>query len=205
MLRLPVNLGIGGALRCGFRYALDHGYEVVVQVDADGQHRPAEIDRLLAGARTSDACLVIGSRFAGDAGFDVSRTRRSAMRMVAAVVRWRSGVRLTDATSGFRAIRRPLLDLFAAGYPREYLENVKALDMARRAGFSIAEVPVRMDARSVGRSTASPLAATWYVLRVVLSVVLRGGHGSPARAAPPAGRGRGDEVTAAVVDVDLGA
>ena len=184
VVRLPVNLGIGGALRCGFRYALDHGYEFVVQVDADGQHRPGEIASLLAEAHTSGACLVIGSRFASDDTFAVSRPRRIAMRAVAAVVRWRSGVALTDATSGFRAIRRPLLDSFAASYPREYLENVKALDMAHRAGFAIAEVPVRMDERASGASTASPFAAAWYVLRVVLSVLLRGGHRSAARSAP---------------------
>jgi glycosyltransferase involved in cell wall biosynthesis len=201
VLRLPVNVGVGGALRCGFRYAVDHGFDVAVQCDADGQHHVGEINKLLAAMDEHEAALVIGSRFAGGSEFAVSRVRRAGMRLLTRLARRLAGGPLSDTTSGFRAIRRPLLDDFAASYPSEYLENVEALIMAARMGYRIAEVPVQMYARAVGASTASPLAAAWYTIRVAVAVVLRGGHRPSARAAhrgwlvvaPPAGSHDGDD------------
>ena len=184
VLRLPVNLGVGGALRCGFRYAIDHGYEVVVQCDADGQHRVNEIVNLLAAMYENDADLVIGSRFGSEEGFAASRVRRFGMKVLTALAARYADVPLTDASSGFRAIRRPLLDNFAASYPTEYLgDTVEALILASRSGYRIAEVGVGMDPRMVGESTASPMAAAWYTLRVTAAVLLRGGHRRPSRAA----------------------
>ena len=152
VLRLPVNVGVGGALRCGFRYAVDHGYDVVVQCDADGQHRPEEIPPLLEGI-AAGAHLVIGSRFAATGtGFPAARVRRLGMRMVTRLARYFSGVQLTDATSGFRAIGKPLLEEFAADYPTEFLgDTVEAVIMAANGGYRIVEVATPMDPRSVGR------------------------------------------------------
>jgi glycosyltransferase involved in cell wall biosynthesis len=181
VLRLPVNLGVGGALRCGFRYAVDQGFDTVVQCDADGQHRPQEIERLLEPLRRG-AHLVIGSRFKGK-----QMTRRGirhrAMKALTAIAGRAAGVHLTDATSGFRAIRQPLLDLFCVSYPTEYLgDTVEAIMVAGRAGYSVAEVPVDMDDRGAGTSSATTTAASWYVVRVLSAVALRAGRRPSARA-----------------------
>jgi glycosyltransferase involved in cell wall biosynthesis len=175
VLRLPVNLGVGGALRCGFRYAVTHGYRVVVQCDADGQHDPAQIAKLLDAMRTDDAHLVIGSRFAaGEQQYAVGRVRRVVMRRLARMASHRTGVEITDATSGFRAIGGNLLGAFAATYPTEYLgDTIESLARAGRAGYRVVEVPVAMRAREIGVSTASSLSSAWYLIRVIMAVWLQ--------------------------------
>jgi glycosyltransferase involved in cell wall biosynthesis len=183
VLRLPVNLGVGGALRCGFRWALEHDYDTVVQVDADGQHDPAQAATLLDAMRASHADMVVGSRFAAGAGpYRVRAVRRLAMRVLSARVRSATGVRVLDCSSGFRAIRRPLLDRFAAEYPVEYLgDTVEALIQAGRAGAGVVEHPIAMGARAHGAPSAGALASLWYVLRVVVAIELLYERGS----APP--------------------
>jgi glycosyltransferase involved in cell wall biosynthesis len=175
VLRLPVNLGVGGALRCGFRWALERGYDVVVQVDADGQHDPGQVSDLLAVLDRTGADMVIGSRFAAGAGhYRVSRARRLAMRALSTRVRRVAAVRVLDSSSGFRAIRRPLLDRFAADYPVEYLgDTVEALIKAGRAGAEIVEHPIAMTRREHGRGHAGALASLWYVLRVMIAIELQ--------------------------------
>jgi len=175
VMRLPVNLGVGGALRCGFRYAVAHGYRVVVQCDGDGQHDPAEIAKLLDEMQRSGADLVIGSRFgAENAQYQTGRVRRFVMRRLARMASRRTGVTMTDATSGFRAIGGDLLGSFAATYPTEYLgDTLESLARAGRAGFVVAEVPVRMRERAAGISTASPISSAWYLVRVVAAVWLQ--------------------------------
>jgi glycosyltransferase involved in cell wall biosynthesis len=174
VLRMPVNLGVGGALRCGFRWALSQDYDVVVQVDADGQHDPAEVKALLSALHENQADMVVGSRFASGAGYyRVGRARRLAMRALSARVRRIAGVHVLDSSSGFRAIRRPLLDRFAADYPVEYLgDTVEALIEAGRAGATVVEHPIAMTQRADGRSTAGALASMWYVLRVLVAIEL---------------------------------
>jgi glycosyltransferase involved in cell wall biosynthesis len=174
VLRLPVNLGVGGALRCGFRFAVTEGYSTVVQCDADGQHDPAEIARLLEAMRAGDLELVVGSRFAGDAeGRQVGFVRRLAMRRLAHIATRRTGTQITDATSGFRAIGGPLLGSFAASYPSEYLgDTIESLVRAGRDGHRVSEVAVRMRPRAAGVSTASSIASVWYLVRVVTAVWL---------------------------------
>ncbi len=189
VLRLPVNLGVGGALQCGFRYAVSHGYDVVVQCDADGQHRPAEISRLLEAMESTGAALVIGTRFL-DAGSrrGLPRSRRLAMRTLAGLASRHAGRPLTDSSSGFRAIRRPLLDLFAHHYPAEYLgDTVEAIIMAGRAGYDVRDVEAAMDVRQAGRSSASTLAASWYVLRVLAAIALGAGSRRTRQDARPLG------------------
>jgi glycosyltransferase involved in cell wall biosynthesis len=168
VLRLPVNLGVGGALRCGFRYAVSEGYTVVVQCDADGQHDPREIVRLLDTMRATGAELVVGSRFADPASeYQVGAARRMAMHHFAHLASRRVETTVTDATSGFRAIGGSLLGSFAASYPAEYLgDTIEALVRAGRSGAGVVEIPVRMRPRAAGVSSATPLASVWYLLRV---------------------------------------
>jgi glycosyltransferase involved in cell wall biosynthesis len=174
VLRLPFNLGVGGALRCGFRYAVDHGCTTVVQCDADGQHPADQIARLIAAAEQQDAHLAIGSRFLDGSGdYEVGRTRRFVMRRLAGIVRRSTGLRITDPTSGFRCIRRPLLDEFADSYPVHYLgDTFEAAIVAARAGYRVVEVPIEMRERAAGTSTARPLAAVTFVARAILAAVV---------------------------------
>jgi glycosyltransferase involved in cell wall biosynthesis len=173
VLRLPINLGVGGALRCGFRYAVEHGYDFVVQCDADGQHPPEEITALVAAARELGAQLTIGSRWLDQPpSYAIGWTRRSMMKWLSRVARLWTGLQLTDTTSGFRCIARPLLDQFARSYPVHYLgDTFEAAVVAARAGYRVVEVPVTMHERQSGTSSANPIAAFAFVARSVISVV----------------------------------
>jgi glycosyltransferase involved in cell wall biosynthesis len=174
VLSLPSNLGVGGALRCGFRFALLNGYDTVVQVDADDQHDPAAIGLLLSTMDETGADMVVGSRFAeSESTFVVSRARRVAMRVLARRAGAALGTPVTDATSGFRAIGSRLLMRFASDYPTEYLgDTVEALVIAGREGATVVECPVQMSPRTAGVASAGIVASTWYVLRVLLAVEL---------------------------------
>jgi len=174
VLQVPLNLGVGGALRCGFRWALAQGYDTAVQLDADGQHDPREVATLLNRMRETEADMVIGSRFVRGAGaYTVRGARRFAMTVLARRAARATGTYVADSTSGFRAIRRPLLDRFAADYPIEYLgDTVEALIEAGRAGARIVEHPISAAPRLHGRSSAGVAASTWYVARVLLATEL---------------------------------
>lgn len=187
VVRLPSNVGVGAALQCGFRYAVSQGYDVVVQCDGDGQHRPREIRTLLTRMQQTGAALVIGTRFTDPAARRaLPLARRSAMRALAVIASRRARVRLTDASSGFRAIRGPLLTEFARDYPAEYLgDTVEAIILAGRGGHQICDVEVGMDERQAGSSSASTLAASWYVLRVLAAILLGAGSRSRDRGTAP--------------------
>lgn len=157
VLELPFNLGIGGALRTGFRYAERKGYSRAVQFDADGQHHPDEVPALLA-ALDAGAEMVVGSRFSeGHPGYQVGRLRKVAMGALTITMRRMAGQNFTDTSSGFRAFSRPVLEFFADTYPAEYMESVEALLSTCRAGFRVVEVPVTMR----GRETGAPSNRTW--------------------------------------------
>ena len=181
-LRLPFNLGIGGALRLGFRYAADKGFDRAYQFDADGQHDPSQIATLLAGLEHAD--MVVGTRFgargADDPGssegaYRVGRGRNLAMGLLRWLVRRATGRRFTDTSSGFRALRRPVLELFATDYPVEYMDSVEALLLAVRHGFTVIEVPVRMRERRGGRPSNRNLRLAYHFVRVL--IVLTSGLG----------------------------
>ena len=149
VLTLPYNLGVGGAMRAGYRYGAERGYAVVVQVDADGQHDPADLPRLVEALAGAD--VVVGARFAG-AGPDGARgPRRWAMRLLAVTVSAVAGTRLTDTTSGFRATGPHATAFFSRHYPAEYLgDTVESLVLASRAGLVLRQVPVQMRPRRRG-------------------------------------------------------
>jgi glycosyltransferase involved in cell wall biosynthesis len=171
VVRLPANLGVGAALRTGFRYAVARGHDRVIQVDADLQHDPASIPALLAAA-DDGAQLVIGSRFTAG-GYRVPRLRRLVMRLLSSVVSRRVGQRIDDVTSGFRVVSQPLLGAFAEDYPAEYLgDTVEAIIMAHRLGSTITQVPVGMAPRGGGRGTP-PLHAAAHVARTLMALLVR--------------------------------
>lgn len=170
--RLPYNLGVGGAMRAGYRYAVRHHYDAVVQIDADGQHDPRYLPALVA--RLDEADLVIAVRFA-DAGthYEVSRTRRLAMRVLARTLSRMARTRLTDVTSGYRVVNRRTARLFAAHYPAEYLgDTVESTVIALRAGFTVAQHPVQMRTRQGGRASQTPLRAALYLCRAGVALTL---------------------------------
>ncbi len=171
VLSLPFNLGVGAALRAGFRYAVRFDYDVAVQVDGDGQHDPAEIERLIEALGEAD--LVIGARFAGRGSYEVRGARRLAMRMLARSLSARTNATLTDTTSGFRAFDRPVIELFAREYPAEYLgDTVEALLIAGRAGFRVLQVPVEMRPRLHGKPSQSSVKSVLYLARAVLAMLM---------------------------------
>lgn len=194
VLSVPLNLGVGGALRCGFRWALANGYDAAVQLDADGQHDPQEIAELLRAMREENADMVVGSRFAAGAGaYDVHPARRFAMGLLARRAERATGTKVIDSTSGFRAIRRPLLDQFAASYPVEYLgDTVEALIEAGRAGAKVVEHPISASPRAHGSGSAGVIASVWYVARVLIAVeLMHNRRRSQPAGGPPSAHGVG--------------
>ena len=177
-VRLPFNMGLGGALRTGFRYAVDRGYDRVVQVDGDGQHRAAHVQRLL-DTMDEGADLVIGNRFAGG-DYRVGRTRSLAMALLRLEVRALCSRRYRDPSSGFRGIAEPLLSVFAAEYPVEFMESVESLVAATRAGYRVAEVSVEMDRRVSGVPSTRGVHLAYHYARLAVSLVSRP-HRFPAR------------------------
>ena len=166
---LPFNLGIGAAVQTGFRYALANDFDLAVQVDADGQHDPFELPKLFAPLEAGEADLVIGSRFAGERAFRSSFVRRLGIRLFALTVSAMARRRLTDTTSGFRAVSRRGIALFAADYPHDYPE-VEATVMVVKHRLRLKEVPVRMRARAGGRSSITALRSVYYIFKVLLAL-----------------------------------
>jgi glycosyltransferase involved in cell wall biosynthesis len=169
VIRLPINLGVGGALRAGFRYAVDSGADTVVQVDGDGQHPTDQIEALLKHLDAGDFDMVVGSRFApGGVPSPQSKLRRSAIGVLSTTLRRRGGLTISDPTSGFRAIRDPLLSAFAHDFPHHYLgDTFEALLVAGRRGYRITEIPVEMQARQGGQPSAALPASMRAMLRAL--------------------------------------
>jgi glycosyltransferase involved in cell wall biosynthesis len=169
---LPFNLGIGGALRTGFTYAVRNAYQRAVQFDADGQHDPHEVQVLLAELEAG-ADMVIGSRFAegGAVTYPVGRMRRVAMQLLEHLVRLSAGERFTDTSSGFRAFSRPMLEYFARTYPVEYMDSVEALVMACNAGFAVTETAVNMRGRTGGAPSTRRWKLVYYYVRLVIVIL----------------------------------
>lgn len=171
VLVLPFNVGVGGAMRAGFRYAVTHDFDVVAQIDADGQHDPREVPALLAELDRAD--VVIGARFAGRGGYAARGPRRWAMRLVAAVLSRLAGAPLTDVTSGLRVAGPRAVPLFARHYPAEYLgDTVESLVIAVRARLRVRQVPVEMRERMAGTASHAPWKAAIYLFRACLALLL---------------------------------
>ncbi len=170
---LPFNLGIGGALRTGFAFAVRNGYDQAVQFDADGQHDPLAVAAIL-GPLADGADMVIGSRFAegGAVTYEVSGIRRRTMKLLQRLVHRLVGQEFTDTSSGFRAFSRGMLEFFAVTYPVEYMDSVEALVLACNAGFKVCEVPVNMRGRTGGAPSNRRLRLVYYYVRLLVVLVV---------------------------------
>ena len=171
VLQLPFNLGVGGAMRAGFRYAVEHGFRYVVQVDADGQHNPRDVPTLVDAL--SEVDIVIGARFAGEGEYKASGPRAWAMKLLASTMSRIARTRLTDTTSGFRGAGPRAVELFAAHYPSEYLgDTVESLVLALRAGATVRQVPVAMRERAGGVPSQNAFRSTVYLVRALAALVV---------------------------------
>lgn len=192
VIRLPFNLGIGGAMQTGYIYAQTHGYDVAVQVDGDGQHNPRDIPDMLHRLQGQPRInMVTGSRFLepGNGGDRSSTTRRAGIGIFSRVVSLASRQRVTDPTSGFRMIDRKGIDLFAREYPHDYPE-VEAILLMHSHRLCSCEVAVRMRPRISGESAISKLRAAYYMVKVLLAVfvgLFRAHPIAAEREAPPLG------------------
>jgi glycosyltransferase involved in cell wall biosynthesis len=170
VLRLPFNLGIGGAVQTGFKFAFEGDYDIAVRVDGDGQHDPAQLARILEPVLCGDADIAVGSRFASEeGGYRSSRSRRVGIRILATVVSRIVGQRVTDTTSGFQALNREGIALFAHDYPHDYPE-VEATVMVFRHRLRLQEVPVSMRERGGGTSSITALRSMYYMVKVLLAI-----------------------------------
>ncbi len=173
VLPLPINLGYGGALQTGFMYAEANGYDEVVQLDSDGQHEPACINDLLTALRDDGMDIVIGSRFMGTGDYKAPPARAAGMALMRWLTRVTTGKKITDPTSGFQALNRRAICLYASDvYPSDY-PDADVLIMVQRAGLRVGEIPVQMYQREAGVSMHSGLIKPiWYMFKMLLSIGL---------------------------------
>lgn len=169
VLSLPVNLGIGGAVQTGFRYAAVRNYQYAVQLDGDGQHDPREIQRLLEPIRAGKADIVIGSRYVARTGYKAPLARRIGMVILARFISLLIGHPVHDSTSGFRAYNRQAFTFLASHYPTDYPEP-EAIVLLARNGFRILEIPVQMHPRLNGESSIDSARSIYYMVKVMLAV-----------------------------------
>jgi glycosyltransferase involved in cell wall biosynthesis len=170
VLKLPYNLGIGGAVQTGFRYAHENGFDLAVRVDGDGQHDPAQLGAVIEPVLRDEVDIAVGSRYlAASGGYRSSMSRRMGIRVLASTVSILTRQRITDPTSGFQALNRKAIRLFAADYPHDYPE-VEALVMVIRHRLRFAEVPVAMRPRAAGRSSIRALSSVYYMVKVLLAL-----------------------------------
>ena len=170
-LDLPLNLGIGGAVQTGYRYALRNGYDIAVQVDGDGQHDPGQVEVIVAPIERGDADLVIGSRFINKSGFQSSTIRRVGIKFFKILIFCLSRKRITDATSGFRAANRKTLHLFDKYYANDYPEPESTM-LALKNKLRVIEVPVTMCERQGGTSSIKAFQPIYYMLKVSLGIII---------------------------------
>ena len=174
VLSLPLNVGVGGALRCGFRYAVENGFSAIIQCDADGQHLPSHLDDLVQATNRTDAHMMIGSRFGSEkTTHDPSLLRRFAMLALSKVAQHATKHSITDSTSGFRLIQQPLLGELAAHLPAYYLgDTFETVVVAGRAGYHVEEIGVAMAPRKHGASSSGNFRSIVLIGKVLTTVLL---------------------------------
>jgi glycosyltransferase involved in cell wall biosynthesis len=171
VLRLPFNLGVGGAMRTGYAYARQHGYDVAVQFDGDGQHRADHVAALLAKLRAERADLVVGSRMIGEGTYRFPLARRIGSRWVGRIASLVTRQRLTDPTSGFRAASRRMIEFFARHYPQSYLgDTVEAIVLAARHGMKVREVATEM--REASHSSVGTVRGLFHTVCISLAILI---------------------------------
>ncbi len=171
IISLPINLGIGGAVQTGYKYAWQNGYDMAVQVDGDGQHDPAFLETMANYILEEKCDMVIGSRFINKEGFQSSGARRIGIRYFTALIKFLTGVKITDPTSGLRMINRDVIKIFAVDYPRDYPEPESVVAILRQKK-NVREIPVIMKAREGGVSSISPKKSVYYMIKVTLAILI---------------------------------
>lgn len=169
-LDLPVNLGIGGAVQSGYRYARLNDFDIAVQLDGDGQHPVSELHKLIEPILKNECDVVIGSRFIEKEGFQSSGLRRFGITYFKRFNQFLLGIKITDSTSGFRAINNKAIELACNYYPDEYPEP-EAIVLFHMNGLKINEVPVTMKERQGGASSISSLKSVYYMIKVTLGIL----------------------------------
>lgn len=172
MLDLPINLGIGGAVQAGYRYALANDYDIAVQMDGDGQHDPTFLDEMVKCIESGEADLVVGSRFVTKEGFQSSGARRTGIKFLSGLGHMLTGVRLKDITSGFRMVNRKLIEIYADDYPADYPEP-EAMVIASVYGCRLKEYSVIMKERLGGVSSITLRKSVYYMFKVSLAMIIR--------------------------------
>lgn len=171
VINLPYNLGIGGAVQTGFRYASIKGYDACVQVDGDGQHPPGEITKLLVPLFENQIDIVIGSRFTEATHYKISFMRGLGIKILSCFLKWTTGMNVKDTTSGFRAINKRAMELFSKTYPQDYPEP-ESLVIAHKKKLRVCEIPVEMNERMYGVSSITPLRAGYYMVKVIIGMFI---------------------------------
>lgn len=171
LLTLPFNLGIGSTMQTGYLFAAQEGFDIAIQTDGDGQHDASYLPRLIEPILAGESDFVVGSRYLADSGYSGSRGRRAGTAFFSRVLSLLIGTRMTDATSGFRAVNKDVIGLFARDYPRDYPE-VESLLQAHMARYRILEIPVSMRQRSGGRSSINRFRSFYYMVKVMLALMV---------------------------------
>lgn len=171
VLSLPYNLGIGGAMQAGYRYAKLYDYDIAVQFDGDGQHIASEIKKLISALIDNSVDLVVGSRFLNHKDYKPSFFRQIGISFFSFLLSIILGMRVTDTTSGFRAVNKRVINFFSDVCPDDYPE-VEALVLLHKEGFKINEVGVNMKQRKGGRSSITPFKSVYYMIKVLLAVLI---------------------------------
>ena len=171
VLNLPINLGIGGAVQTGYLYAYNHGYDIAVQFDGDGQHKAEYLNAMVDCLVDNDLDMVIGSRFIDNAGFQSTFLRRIGIHYFTILIKLLSGKTITDPTSGMRMCNKKTIEMFANEYPRDYPEPESTMRLIRHKR-KIAEIPVEMRDRQGGVSFISPLISVYYMFKVTLAILI---------------------------------
>jgi hypothetical protein len=170
-LNLPINLGIGGAVQAGYKYALKNEYDIAIQIDGDGQHDVSFIDGMIKSVIEEEADIVIGSRFIEKQGFQSSLTRRMGIRILSDLIKVCTGKRINDVTSGFRLVTKRFIELYADNYPSDYPEP-EAIVTALEYGAKIIEKPVVMREREHGSSSINIYKSAYYMIKVSLGIII---------------------------------
>ncbi|MBR7098088.1 MAG: glycosyltransferase family 2 protein [Clostridia bacterium] len=170
-ISLPFNLGIGGAVQSGYLYAEQNGYDIAIQLDGDGQHDPAYIEKLIEPILNGEADMTIGSRFIEKEGFQTSFMRRLGINLIRIIIKLCCGIKVTDTTSGFRATSKRLTSYFAKNYAQDYPEP-EAIVAASLNGFVVKDVPVQMREREGGVSSINARRSLYYMIKVSLALII---------------------------------
>lgn len=170
-LKLPVNLGIGGAVQSGYLYGFREGYDVAVQFDGDGQHSAKYLETMVQAMQEQQADMVIGSRFITNEGFQSSAIRRIGIKHFNLLIKFLTGETITDPTSGMRMVNREVMKLFSEDYPKDYPEPESVVHILAK-GKKVIEIPVLMNERSEGVSSISPMKSIYYMIKVTIAMLI---------------------------------